>query len=563
MAPAAAAQPLVDAAALKRKNSLVFEQVETDDQPSGDFALKAGSDGGASGSSSGSGGGAATEDASCSSTSNATTTTTPGSPLLRRLLRPNNKATAATQTTTATKTTPTTKTATASFVAPPLLEPALAPAELNGKRLVVCVTGVTGYIAGHVVQRLLAAGHTVRGTCRNPHDERATEHLWRLPGAKERLSLFQADLLGPPGEFDAAVQGSDAVIHTASPYVVQDYKPGEEEERIVAPAIKGTESVLGSATRFSKTVRRVVLTASTASVFTDPVLDPKAKSEEEEVEEKTRPLSSSSSRHRRNLPPLATEEDWNDRADKQKLPYFYAKTKAERRAYELEAAQPTDTSYRWTLATINPPAVLGPPLSSRADGESISQMRDLLSGKIWPCTPYIGVGAVDVRDVAQAHVLAAVLPQAPRGRHLVASKADGYALHAAARVLRRLYPRRWVPLIGLPVRLIALPFCPMLGLPLPMAEAMWAKPARFSTRRAAEGLGKGGGEGEGDEGAAAIPYLPFEKTVADMAEAMISRGMVPDERPVLVVFTIKLVAALVLLAALGAAVAAAVSARAL
>lgn len=33
----------------------------------------------------------------------------------------------------------------------------------------VCVTGATGYLAGHIVQRLLAAGHTVHGTVRQGH----------------------------------------------------------------------------------------------------------------------------------------------------------------------------------------------------------------------------------------------------------------------------------------------------------------------------------------------------------------------------------------------------------
>ena len=46
------------------------------------------------------------------------------------------------------------------------------------------------------------------------------------------------------GSYDAAVQGCDAVIHTASPYMLS-VPPGKEKEMLIDPALKGTESVLG------------------------------------------------------------------------------------------------------------------------------------------------------------------------------------------------------------------------------------------------------------------------------------------------------------------------------
>ena len=41
------------------------------------------------------------------------------------------------------------------------------PAELAAQPCTVAVTGCTGYVAGCIVQRLLALGHTVHGTCRD------------------------------------------------------------------------------------------------------------------------------------------------------------------------------------------------------------------------------------------------------------------------------------------------------------------------------------------------------------------------------------------------------------
>jgi len=45
-------------------------------------------------------------------------------------------------------------------------------------------------------------------------------HLWKLPGAKERLQIVQADLL-EEGSFDEAVMDCEGVFHTASPVLAK------------------------------------------------------------------------------------------------------------------------------------------------------------------------------------------------------------------------------------------------------------------------------------------------------------------------------------------------------
>ena len=58
----------------------------------------------------------------------------------------------------------------------------------------VCVTGVTGYLAGHLIQQLLEQGHRVNGTVRSLSKSpvgRLYELADRFPGNE----LFQADLL--------------------------------------------------------------------------------------------------------------------------------------------------------------------------------------------------------------------------------------------------------------------------------------------------------------------------------------------------------------------------------
>ena len=57
----------------------------------------------------------------------------------------------------------------------------------------VCVTGGTGYIAGAVVERLLAAGHTVHVTCRDPGNAKKLAFLRALPRADQALKVFKVN----------------------------------------------------------------------------------------------------------------------------------------------------------------------------------------------------------------------------------------------------------------------------------------------------------------------------------------------------------------------------------
>jgi len=162
-------------------------------------------------------------------------------------------------------------------------------------------------------------------------------------------------------------------------------KAGTEEELMIKPAIFGTENVLNSVNK-TPTVKRVVLTASTVSVWGDP--------------------------NERGKGHVFTEDDWNITATPKQFPYFYSKTKAEQRAYEMHK----EAGGRWALCSLNPGAIWGPPTGSRTDGESVGQMHR----PAVRCTVALGApwasGVVDVRDVALAHCVAAVSPTAS-GRH--------------------------------------------------------------------------------------------------------------------------------------------------
>ncbi|KAJ0250664.1 Epimerase domain-containing protein [Hirschfeldia incana] len=96
--------------------------------------------------------------------------------------------------------------------------------EMNGGGRVVCVTGASGYIASWIVKLLLLRGYTVKATVRDPKDQKKTDHLLALDGARERLQLFKASLL-EEGSFEHAIDGCEAVFHTASPVKITATDP--------------------------------------------------------------------------------------------------------------------------------------------------------------------------------------------------------------------------------------------------------------------------------------------------------------------------------------------------
>jgi hypothetical protein len=82
----------------------------------------------------------------------------------------------------------------------------------------VCVTGGAGFIASWLVKKLLERGCIVHATLRSMGDEEKAGLLRRLvPGAAERLRLFEADLFDA-ATFAPAIAGCQFVFLIATPY---------------------------------------------------------------------------------------------------------------------------------------------------------------------------------------------------------------------------------------------------------------------------------------------------------------------------------------------------------
>ncbi|GJT85172.1 putative transcription factor interactor and regulator CCHC(Zn) family protein, partial [Tanacetum coccineum] len=93
------------------------------------------------------------------------------------------------------------------------------------------------------------------------YDPNKREHLLALDGSKERLSLYEANLI-EDGSFDSAVKGCVCVFHTTSPVQLIVYDP---QAQLIDPAVKGTLNVLKSTSKVPS-IKRVILTSSMATV---------------------------------------------------------------------------------------------------------------------------------------------------------------------------------------------------------------------------------------------------------------------------------------------------------
>lgn len=249
----------------------------------------------------------------------------------------------------------------------------------------VLVTGATGYVAGWLVKRLLDGGFTVHAAVRDPAKTEKLKYLNAIakqsPG---KIQYFKAELLDE-GSYAEAMQGCEIVFHTASPFTLAADDPHKE---LIEPAQLGTRNVLEQANK-TESVKRVVVTSSCAAIYGD-----NADLENTQNEQ-------------------FTEADWNTSSSLTHQPYSYSKTLAEQEAWKIAKGQS-----RWDLVTINPSLVLGPGINPFATSASFSLVQQFGDGTMKSGMVDLGIGAVDVRDVAEAHMQAGFNPAA-QGRYIV------------------------------------------------------------------------------------------------------------------------------------------------
>jgi nucleoside-diphosphate-sugar epimerase len=266
----------------------------------------------------------------------------------------------------------------------------------------VLLTGVSGFLGGHVALQLLEAGYTVRGSVRDLRKaDKVRDTLGRAGADISRLEFVALDLMSDRG-WTEAMHDVRYVQHVASPFVTS--MPADKME-LVRPAVEGTTRALDAA--FASKVERVVLTSSMAAVMYG---HPKSR---------TQPFISA---------------DWTNLEGRDVNAYVESKTRAERAAWQIAERH----GRTGDLAVINPGAILGP-LLDEDPGTSAALVQRLLNGSM-PAAPNFAFVIVDVRDVAALHV-AAMTREDAGGRRYPAGNGT-YTLMELGVMLRSELPDR-------------------------------------------------------------------------------------------------------------------------
>lgn len=283
----------------------------------------------------------------------------------------------------------------------------------------VLLTGANGFLGAHILSQLLNNGYSVRCIVRS--QEKADQILKTFLSQESKLDFGIVPDMTVPGAFNEVLRCTpplEAVFHQASPIT---FKPEASNEDFLLPAITGTMELLKSIKAHAPSVKRVIYTASCATIF--------------DVEAEIKNPSGRT----------YTEADWNP------ITYSIALNGTKAQAYRgskkfaelaifkfVEEEKPN-----FDVVSIIPPYIWGPmKLVQRLDGLNTSTKRiydEFMNSKKDAAVPSDWFPwYVDVRDLAGAHLSALRTPEAGGERFIVVKK--GISSQEICDLLRGRFP---------------------------------------------------------------------------------------------------------------------------
>ncbi|KAK3312190.1 hypothetical protein B0H66DRAFT_395417 [Apodospora peruviana] len=294
---------------------------------------------------------------------------------------------------------------------------------METKEEIVLVTGANGYIAGRVVEALLEAGYSVRGTVRSKTSaDGLCKAIQVLPHYCGELEIVEIPDILVKGAFDEAVKGVKVVVHIAAPVDLDSPDP----DVIMKISLDGLTRALEAASAESS-VRSFIFMSSVAAIRSDKEGDY-----------------------------TFTEADWNTDAERilaeqgrnapPNIIYEASKVAAEKAMWKYR----DEHKPKFTMTAINPYLVAGPPLVVPASEDKIpistKMIWEVFMGKPLDKVGIPGIyhGYVDVRDVARLVLFAADRPDQVDNERFILARYYSPP-QAVADIIRRKYPSpKWI-----------------------------------------------------------------------------------------------------------------------
>ena len=192
-----------------------------------------------------------------------------------------------------------------------------------------------------------------------------------------------------------AIRGSTYVVHMASPF---GFSGGVEG--LITPAVNGTMAAMKACQAAG--VKRCVVTSSCAAIAFCAEAD--------------RPTGKFNESH------------WTDcNRPEGTHPYLQSKTLAEKAAWDFQKALPA--AEKFEIVVICPGFIMGPPLKKESS-TSIDFTKKLMEGRM-PKISSDHMMFVDIRNAAEAHLMAIKKPEAANRRFILCHSSPTYLEYAA------------------------------------------------------------------------------------------------------------------------------------
>lgn len=279
---------------------------------------------------------------------------------------------------------------------------------------IIFITGATGFIGAHVVTQALAAGYHVRLSVRKEAQISSLRKLFSSDPAN--LDFIVVPDFTTPNAFDEALYGVTYIFHLASP---MPGKGDDFQNDYVAPAVDGTIALLDAAKNVSS-IKRVIIVSSILALVPLGALE-------------TGKFTAREGQTITVDPAMAFPNDPRAAG----LKYHASKILAHRATLAWHAASPPP----YTTITLHPSFVFGANLL-QTDPEALDGTNAMLYSSLTSPSPLIPMTAVDVRDVALAHIRALDIDAAAGGVEefiLCAGVKEGWTWDRIAEFVRREY----------------------------------------------------------------------------------------------------------------------------